>query len=56
MFQFNRPSTRVCEKQQQEVAEALLGARRVELLGPEVEALGDLLYYGLTVLGGALGR
>lgn len=35
------------------MAEALLGARRVELLGPEVEALGDLLYYGLTVLGGA---
>lgn len=39
----------------QEVAEALLGARWVELLGPEVEALGDLLYYGLTVLGGAFG-
>lgn len=35
------------------MCEAAFGARRVELLGPEVEALGDLLYYGLTVFGGA---
>ena len=46
------PHTRHPPHPIQEVAEALMGARRVELLGPEVEALGDLLYYGLTVLGG----
>lgn len=36
----------------QELAETVLGPRRAELLGPEVQSLGVFLYYGLTVFAG----